>query len=305
MNNELSGILLIDKSAGMTSAGVVAQVKRILNARKVGHAGTLDPFATGVLICCINRATRIARFFLQGDKTYRALLFLGIETDTGDATGRITFQKNSIDFSKDKIRSVLKRFEGGIDQSPPVYSALKYEGVPLYRLAREGNPVQKMPRKVFIREINPVKIKLPEIWFDVRCSTGTYIRSLGTDIGKMLGCGGHIKKLRRLESSGFRVDEAISVEKLKALVEKGDWADRLISMRSALKDLPEHTADARLTEKITHGSPITIDEIPPPSHEDYVKVIDTDNHLLAVLGFSQNKRCYSYCGIFDLPIQAT
>ena len=147
---ESSGIIVIDKPQNITSAGVVAEVKRLLNARKVGHAGTLDPFAAGVLVCCINDATRLARFLLADNKTYDATLKLGIETDTQDMTGTVTAVKPVTDWPEDTIKSAVKKFEGQIQQQPPVFSALKHKGTPLYRLARKGTPVQKPARKVHI-----------------------------------------------------------------------------------------------------------------------------------------------------------
>ena len=143
MHNSISGLLIVDKPAGISSAKVVARVKALLKAKKVGHTGTLDPFATGVLVCCINRATKLARFFLRGNKKYEAVLRLGIETDTQDPTGNITRVCNPGKFSEETIKSVFKRYEGTLTQVPPVYSALKYKGIPLYKLARRDEPVQK------------------------------------------------------------------------------------------------------------------------------------------------------------------
>ena len=151
---DLSGIVAVDKPKNITSAKVVAHVKRLLNAKKAGHAGTLDPFAEGVLVCCINDATRLARFLLAGNKTYEATLKLGIDTDTQDSTGSVTAVSREFDYPQDTIRSVVKQFEGRIEQQPPVFSALKHKGTPLYKLARQGTPVQKPARSVHIASIN-------------------------------------------------------------------------------------------------------------------------------------------------------
>ena len=148
--SKVSGILVVDKPAGLTSAKVVARVKKLLGARKVGHTGTLDPFATGVLICCINKATKLSRFFLKGWKKYTAVLHLGIETDTQDSTGSVISVVNAVALDERFIRTVFQQFEGTIEQVPPVYSALKHKGVPLYKLARNGKPVQKPARQVTI-----------------------------------------------------------------------------------------------------------------------------------------------------------
>ncbi len=199
----MHGIFVIDKPENISSAAVVARLKKILGVRKAGHAGTLDPFATGVLVCCVNQATKLARFFLHSNKKYTAVLKLGVETDTQDLTGTVISRCEDINFDEKKIKSVFEKFKGAIEQVPPVYSALKHEGVPLYKLARQGKPVQKPPRPVFISCLNIIEINLPEISFEVSCSGGTYIRTLCADIGAELGCGGHLKELRRTESSGF------------------------------------------------------------------------------------------------------
>ena len=241
----------------MTSAQVVSVVKKTLNAKKVGHTGTLDPFATGVLICCINRATKLARFFLSGNKIYDALLHLGIETDTQDATGTITATCDSVKFSEEEICAAFKKFEGAGNQLPPVFSALKHNGLPLYKLARKGKPVQKPARPINIHYIKILRIDLPFIRFEVSCSAGTYIRALSSDVGKVLGCGGHLKELKRIDSSGLTINEALTLSELKNAVEAGKISDKIISMTRALQYLPELAADTALTEKIIYGSNIT------------------------------------------------
>ncbi len=184
---DLDGILVIDKPANLSSARVVAAVKKALKAGKAGHAGTLDPFAEGVLICCINQATRLAGFLLHGTKKYIAELKLGQETDTQDLTGTVVATANTVDYSPQTIQSVFESFKGSIEQLPPVYSALKHKGVPLYKLARRGQPVQKPPRQVQIYDICVDDVDLPYVRFEVSCSAGTYIRTLGADIGQKAG----------------------------------------------------------------------------------------------------------------------
>ncbi|MGD8740958.1 MAG: tRNA pseudouridine(55) synthase TruB, partial [Desulfobacterales bacterium] len=225
---ESNGIIVVDKPQNISSARVVAEVKRLLDARKVGHAGTLDPFAAGVLVCCINDATRLARFLLAGNKTYDATLKLGIETDTQDMTGTVTAVKPVKDWPEDAIKSAVKKFEGQIEQQPPVFSALKHKGTPLYRLARMGTPVQKPARKVHISKINILEVKLPLVHFEVACSAGTYIRTLCADIGQQLGCGGHLLALTRTESSGFKIQQALSLARLEKRVAAGDRKRYLI-----------------------------------------------------------------------------
>jgi len=279
MRYDLNKILVIDKPANITSAKVVACVKELVGAKKAGHAGTLDPFATGVLVCCINRATKLSSFFLHGHKTYEAVLHLGIETDTQDLT-----------------------FEGVIEQHPPVYSALKHKGVPLYKHARRGKPVQKPARSVQVSCINILDMTLPLIRFVVSCSAGTYIRTLCADIGTSLGSGGHLKELRRIESSGFTISEAITLSELEKLVLSGQLFDQMISMSDALRDMPLHVADNVLFEKIMHGGMITKQDVTLSGVDPtngFIKVVDTNNDLIAVLESAKDSRKYKYCCVFN------
>jgi len=301
MSRGTNGIVIVDKPAEMSSAQVVSRIKRLFDARKVGHAGTLDPMATGVLVCCLNDATRLARFFLAGDKTYEATLRLGIETDTQDSTGAVVGRSEVTDISRQALESVLKRFTGAIDQRPPVYSALKYRGVPLYKHARKGNPVQKPARKVLIRGIRVRQIALPETVFEVSCSSGTYIRTLCADIGSALGCGGHLKGLRRIESCSFTLEEASSLPELEAFRRGGTLDDRIVGMADALRHMPEHQAAATLTDRIRHGTSLTGGDIHPIGEEDrhgYVKVVDEHQTLIAVIHRSPDEDDYRYCCVF-------
>ncbi len=305
----LSGILVVDKPAGISSAKVVAIVKKALSVRKVGHTGTLDPFATGVLICCINNATKLAKFFLQGKKKYTALAHLGVETDTQDSTGNIISECNKVNFSENQIRSVFKRFEGKIEQLPPVFSALKHEGVPLYKLARKGKPVQKPARSVFISYIDILDISLPFVRFEVLCSSGTYVRTLCSDIGASFGCGGHLKELRRTESSQFSSRDAVTVSELEELAKCGKLSQRLINMADALKDMNSLIANDDLTQKIFHGSIITQKDVFPDlvksqsgdqadDQNGLFKVLNRENKLIAVLTFDKGKNSFKYNCVF-------
>ena len=302
MVNGNSGILIVDKPAGITSAKVVARVKALLKAKKAGHTGTLDPFATGVLVCCINRATKLAGFFLRGTKKYEAVLRLGIETDTQDSTGNVTRICNPDQFSENTITSVFKRYEGTLTQVPPVYSALKHKGVPLYKLARSDKPVQKPARKISIIDLKIQDIQLPTICFEVFCSAGTYIRTLCADIGAALGCGGHLKELRRIESSGFTIKEAITLEELEDLAPTDTSAGRLISMSDALKDFPEYTADHMVEKKIKHGQILTKNDIvfeTATLPEGFMKIVDAEKQLIAVLKYAGNKNRYDYVCVLN------
>ncbi len=295
------GILVIDKPEGMSSAKTVEKVKRIIRARKAGHAGTLDPFATGVLVCCLNRATKLARFFLHEEKKYEGVLRLGIETDTHDPTGKIVSQSDDCNFSSKFIKSVFSGFKGEIMQNPPVYCALKHRGKPLYKYARQGRPIEKPARAVNIKELEIKNVDLPYIEFEVLCSGGTYIRTLAYDIGKKLGCGAHLSKLKRVASGRFSIKDGVSPDELENMAEKGRTWEKLISMNDALSHMEYHIADNRLTRKIMYGNTIGKDEIsfvPGKTGTKNLKIIDQNGRLLAVLSISEGSTTYDYCCVF-------
>ncbi|MGD8835260.1 MAG: tRNA pseudouridine(55) synthase TruB [Desulfobacteraceae bacterium] len=306
MRNELSGVVILDKPANMSSAQALSKVKRVLGARKAGHAGTLDPFATGVLICCINQATRLAHFFLHGDKTYEAVLRLGVETDTQDMTGRVTRQADLPTITNERLASVVKGFEGEQLQLPPVYAALKHEGTPIYKLARQGKPVQKPARSVVVRAIDVTKIKLPEIHFRVSCSSGTYVRTLCADMGAAIGCGGHLAQLRRTASSSFTSESAHTLEALEAIASSRRQSEVLIPMATAISHMPTFIANANVLQDVAHGRKMDRSKIPPalvqrPSDNtmaDHLKVVDADLNLKAVLKISPDGAAYDYCCVF-------
>ena len=301
-----SGIIVVDKPPDISSAKVVAKVKRLLKAKKVGHTGTLDPFAEGVLVCCINDATRLARFLLAGNKTYDATLKLGVETDTQDATGAVTVTREVGDCTEQRIRSAVERFIGPIEQQPPVFSALKHKGTPLYKLARKGRPVQKPARKVHISKIKLLEIKLPLIHFEVACSSGTYIRTLCADIGNQLGCGGHLLALKRIESSGFKIQQAISLSQLEKRTQTRELNGCIISMTDALVSMPAYRADQHLMKKIRHGQPIHKADIHSnpladndTTQDSYIKIVDADNNLLAVVSYKKSQDKWVYACVFQ------
>lgn len=292
-NPALSGILIVDKPEQMTSAAVVNRIKKLPGIKKAGHTGTLDPLATGILLCPVNKATRISRFLLQGWKTYEAVLMLGVETDTQDATGSRTRSAEVSGLDRTRIEAAVSAFKGEISQVPPVYSALKHKGRPLYEYARAGRPVQKDARQVTIDRIAVTWVDLPEIGLSVRCSSGTYVRTLCVDIGRTLGCGGHMKALRRTEVSGFEITTASPPPELEDLAARGRLAERIVPMAEALRDMPAHTADKALTQRIKYGKIIFRQEIDGQDIEgqgidgaaktDYIKILDPNGNLLAIL----------------------
>jgi tRNA pseudouridine55 synthase len=260
----------------------------MLQAGKAGHAGTLDPFATGVMICLINRGTRLAEFFLHGNKAYSATLRLGAETDTDDFTGNV-LQARDVrpgDYSETDIRSVCGAFEGNIQQAPSCFSALKHQGKPLYHYARKGIRVEKPPRSVHIFSLVIEKIDPPFIDFTVRCSAGTYIRALCRDIGRTLGCGAHLTALRRTEAGGFGLSDAAGLTELERLATEGRAAGRLIGMSEALLAMPAYVADDGLAALVGYGRSLDGGAFPPDLPVDaggYCKLVDGSGRLLAVI----------------------
>ena len=312
MQRIVSGFLVIDKPVGTTSAQVVARVKRLTGAKKVGHTGTLDPFATGVLICCLNQATRLAGYLLKDNKRYRAVLRLGIATDTQDSTGEV-ISRSELDvtgLTPDAVTAAFRAFEGTFQQQPPVYSALKHQGVPLYKLARMGKPVQKAPREVSVSRLVIEKIDLPEVTFEATCSAGTYIRTLAADIGARLGCGGHLTALRRLASGPFGLDLALSLDQLEAAASEERLARHIVPAAQALENCPRIVAGQRLLAKVFHGQPLTLEDIGPMvpttnEADEPILVMSADERLMAVLGFQPDTEKLSYHCVFTDEINAS
>ena len=225
----LDGVLLIDKAPGMTSHDVVAMVRRKLNTKKVGHCGTLDPLATGMLIVVIGRGTKIQDLLMSEDKEYVGTMHLGVQTDSQDADGEVTETRPVPELTREQIDTAFAKFDGDFYQMPPMVSAIKKDGVPLYKLARQGKTVEREPRfvHVFAHEIK--RIEAPEIEFRVVCSKGFYVRTYAFDIGNELGCGAHLKALRRTKSGKFNLDRAITVDELLNLPE-AEVTSRILSL---------------------------------------------------------------------------
>src|SRR5690625_4489183 len=220
------GILLLDKPLGLSSNQALGRARRALGIRKAGHAGTLDPMASGLLVLCFGQATKVAGYLLEADKRYEATVRLGVSTDSGDAEGAVLESRPVPDFSADEIEAVLDKFRGAIEQTPPMYSALKRKGKRLYELARQGKTVERKQRAVTIHALTLTDFSENELQLTVHCSKGTYVRSLAMDIGRALGCGAHLTALRRAASQPFELAAAVSLDGLEALAE--DAARRLL-----------------------------------------------------------------------------
>jgi tRNA pseudouridine55 synthase len=245
------GVLLVDKEEGETSFAVVRKVKKLLRVSKVGHAGTLDPFATGLLLVLIGQGTKLSPYLMAGDKTYLGTLTLGIETDTLDRTGRVTSVKPVPELAPELVRDKVKAFVGETEQTPPSFSALKVQGKRAYSLARKGLPVALEKRRVRIEEWSILSLDLPDVGFRVVCSSGTYVRSLAADLGKALGVGAHLKALRRTAVGPYRVEDALGSGDMGSASET--VYARIISMRDALPHLPEVQVDATTALRVRRG----------------------------------------------------
>ena len=211
----MDGILVVNKPQGMTSHDVVDLIRRRFRLKKVGHAGTLDPMATGVLVVLIGSYTKLSAQFMSEDKEYEGSLMLGASSDTGDAWGKISVPAKQANFTDEKIAEVFNSFVGDTEQLPPMYSSVKVNGKKLYELARKGLSVEVTPRKISIKNLDIVRISLPEVFFKLTCSKGTYVRTICADIGEELGCGAYMARLNRTRSGRFTINEAIPVEELR------------------------------------------------------------------------------------------
>ena len=246
----------MDKPQGATSHDVVAHVRRALRIQKVGHTGTLDPLATGVLVLCLGRATRLSPFLMDLEKCYRACIRLGISTDTLDAEGAVTAQSDRIPEDLDAISAVVRKFVGEIEQVPPMFSARKVAGKRLYQMARAGREVPRQARTVRIHRIDIERFAPPMLDISVTCSRGTYIRALADDIGRQLGCGGHIAALRRTDVGRIGLTRCIEVERLPSLLSEGQVEAHMVDPNSALTHMPGLRLDATQLRGFSNGNPV-------------------------------------------------
>lgn len=266
----MNGALIIDKPAGMTSHDVVARVRKIVGERRVGHTGTLDPFATGVLVVLVGRATRLAQYLSGAEKEYEAAIRLGYATDTGDLTGKPleSFTAETQSFRREDIEAALASLRGEIEQTPPMYSAKKIGGQKLYELARRGEEVERKPVRITVKEFEvlPHENDLLRLNHDgtcdlavrVVCSAGTYARTLAESVGERLGVGAHLRELRRTRAGRFKIDDAITLDRLNEMAESGKSGAALISPDAALAHLPCLNLDPDSARLVRHGIDVAI-----------------------------------------------
>ncbi|HXC41186.1 MAG TPA: tRNA pseudouridine(55) synthase TruB [Burkholderiales bacterium] len=256
----IDGVLLLDKPQGLTSNAALQRVKRLYAAERAGHTGTLDPLATGLLPICLGEATKFGGELLEADKRYTATLKLGVTTTTGDAEGEVLEEK-PVAVPQAQLHDVLARFRGPISQVPPMHSAIKQGGQPLYRLARQGQTVERAPRQVVILELNLLGFAPPQVILEVLCSKGTYIRTLAEDIGGLLGCGAHLTALRRTRIGSHGLDGSVSLEKLEALDKAGRDA-LLRPVDSLLAAWPEVVLDPDAARRFGNGMTVAVTGAP-------------------------------------------
>jgi tRNA pseudouridine55 synthase len=298
---ELSGVVVLNKPSGPTSFDVVRRVKGLFKVRRCGHTGTLDPTATGVLPICVGEATKVAGFIADGEKEYEGTVRLGQSTDTQDAAGKTLVRRPVDGVTRERVEEELRRFVGLVEQLPPMYSARKVEGKRLYELAREGLEVERVPREVHIDEARLTFFGERVAHADggapvldagvfVRCSKGTYLRTLAHDLGERLGCGGHLRELRRVRVGPFGVEESVGLDALMALVKEGrrdELARYLLPVSRALEGLAELQLDAPLSRRVAHGhapGPADLSRLraPPYPRGRRVRLSDAEGRVLAV-----------------------
>ncbi|ROR32094.1 tRNA pseudouridine(55) synthase TruB [Inmirania thermothiophila] len=260
----VSGVLLLDKPPGITSNRALQIVKRLYRARKAGHTGSLDPLASGLLPVCLGEATKLSGFLLGADKRYWVRVRLGVRTETGDADGAVVEERPVPALERAAVEAVLARFRGEIEQIPPMYSALRHQGERLYRLARQGQEVERRPRRVTIHALALVGMEGETLEIEVHCSKGTYIRTLAEDIGEALGCGGHVAALRRTGVGPYGAEGMVTLEQVREAAEAGtDALDRLLlPMESALAAWPEIRLDADAAYYLRQGQPVLVPRAP-------------------------------------------
>jgi tRNA pseudouridine55 synthase len=280
-----TGILNINKARGMTSHDVVARVRRITGQRKVGHAGTLDPMATGVLLLCLGKATRVSEYLMANDKVYHARVQLGITTETYDIEGQITGRAEIDHVTRAQVEHELEMLTAISEQVPPMYSAIKHKGAPLYRLARRGETVTRKARTIEIERLDLLEWSPPQLQLEIHCSKGTYVRSLAHDLGQRLGCGAHLTGLVRVSSGRFHIQEAATVEDVERATAQGQLGQLLSPLDVALEIFPAVTVDQATRKSIIFGQRVQLEE-KPDSH--MCRAYAANGQLVALLRYLEN-----------------
>ena len=275
----MNGILVVDKPAGISSNDVVQQAKRLFGAQKVGHTGSLDPLATGVLPLCFGEATKFSQYLLDADKKYWAQVRLGITTETADADGEVIAQADTSGITESQVTAALETFVGEIEQIPSMYSALKHQGQPLYKLARQGIEVERAPRRISIYSAELLQFSEASIELRVDCSKGTYIRSLAEDLGAALGCGGHVSALRRLAAGPYEEAQATTLDELREVGDVREMDALLLPVSSAVGSWPAVRLHEDTAHYVRQGQPVQVAHAPTDGWVQIFELAEEDRFL--------------------------
>lgn len=295
----ITGIVIIDKPTGRSSNHVLQQVKRLFDAKKAGHTGALDPLATGVLPICLGEATKISSYLLDADKRYHVTCRLGAITDSGDSDGTILSTSSIPAFTEQDLLKLLPNFIGEQDQVPPMFSALKYQGQPLYKLARQGIEVERKSRRITLYDIQLLALTADSFTLDVHCSKGTYIRTLVEDISHKLGSGGHVIMLRRVAAAGYQLEQTVTIKQLEKIAQQGLTAldQALLPTEDALPDWPSIVATDEMVKALRHGQTI---KIPQAFEGEKVRLFDSSKQFIG-LGEMTEQGIVSPKRVFVIP----
>ncbi len=290
------GVMNVYKEAGYTSHDVVARLRGILKQKKIGHTGTLDPAAEGVLPVCLGQATRLCDMLADTSKTYEAVMLLGTVTDTQDTTGTV-LKTCPVTVSEEEVRAAAKSFIGDYSQIPPMYSALKVNGKKLYELAREGKEVERKARPVTILELVVTKIELPRVWMRVSCSKGTYIRTLCSDIGEKLGCGGTMESLVRTRVERFSLENTMTLDEIERARDEGKLADKIVSIEDMFSRYERVETIKEADSLVRNGNPLKLSELirqkdGQGAEWEIVRVCDSSGRFMGVYRFEQERQFY-------------
>jgi len=283
----MDGVIIANKPMGLTSSQICLRVKKTLRIQKVGHLGTLDPLATGVLPLCLNQGTKLVQFLLKQDKEYIGTMRLGIETDTHDSLGKVLKETTDVPQDRARIRTAFHSFIGEQFQTPPMFSAIKQNGVPLYKIARKGETVPRRQRAITVHGLDIICCDLPLITFRTVCSHGTYIRTLCHDIGRKLGCGAHLTALQRTRNGAFHIAKAVSLQDIQLCSREELEQKHLIAPREALNGMPEVVLDSALEHKVRNGAIITAGDaatitLPAAAQGRFIKLLSFCGMLIGV-----------------------
>ena len=288
----IHGIINVYKEKGFTSHDVVAKLRGIVGQKKIGHTGTLDPEATGVLPVCLGKATKLCDLLTDKNKTYEAVLLLGKTTDTQDITGEVLEEKSTEALTEEKVREAIEGFIGDYEQIPPMYSALKVNGKKLYELAREGKVIERKARPVKILDIQILEIDLPKVRMEVSCSKGTYIRTLCHDIGEKLGCGGCMESLIRTRVSTFRIEDAKTLDEIETLKQEGKLAELLVPIDAMFPFYPKITVKDDWKAFAKNGNPLDLKMLKEACGQDeetQVRLYDESGKFIAIYQWKEKK----------------